>query len=202
MGRIDIELRRFRPDDVGLLYEAACESIAEVYPFMEWCHPGYSLDEAFAWVHSREAAWQAKTGLEFVIVERGSQRFLGGVGLNQLNHLHRFANLGYWVRTSAAGRGVATAATRACARFGLDELGLNRIEILVALGNRASQRVAERAGATREGVLRQRMLLHGRPADAVLYSLVDEDFEADRSLDTERARATMPGTAHEHRGAP
>jgi RimJ/RimL family protein N-acetyltransferase len=87
------------------------------------------------------------------------------------------ANLGYWVRSSATKRGVASAATRLIARFGFRELGFQRLEIVAATGNGASQRAAEKAGATREGVLRKRLLINGQPHDAVLYSLVAEDFE-------------------------
>jgi len=47
---------------------------------------------------------------------------------------------------------------------------------LAATGNHASQRVAEKAGAVREGVLRKRLLVKGQTQDAVLYSLVAEDF--------------------------
>ncbi|HEX8891487.1 MAG TPA: GNAT family protein, partial [Pyrinomonadaceae bacterium] len=67
-------------------------------------------------------------------------------------------------------------ATRLAARFALEELKLQRVEILAATGNHASQRVAEKAGATREGVLRKRLLVKGQAQDAVLYSLVSEDF--------------------------
>ena len=80
------------------------------------------------------------------------------------------------MRTSAAGRGVATRATKLAARFGFAELGLNRIEIVAALDNVASQRVAERAGAVREGILRQRLSINGVPHDAVLFSLVAGDL--------------------------
>lgn len=97
--------------------------------------------------------------------------------MNQLNYIHRVANLGYWTRSSAVGRGVGTIATRLVARFGFEQLGLQRIEIVAAVGNRASQRVAEKVGATREGVLRRRLLIHGKSQDAFVYSLVSEDAE-------------------------
>ena len=50
-----------------------------------------------------------------------------------------------------------------------------RLEIVCALGSEASQRVAEKAGAVREGVLRDRLVLHDRPCDAVMYSLIRSD---------------------------
>jgi RimJ/RimL family protein N-acetyltransferase len=63
------------------------------------------------------------------------------------------ANVGYWVRTSRTGQGIATAAVRLVARFGFEDLGLRRLELLIAVHNVASRRVAEKVGATLEGVL-------------------------------------------------
>jgi RimJ/RimL family protein N-acetyltransferase len=102
--------------------------------------------------------------------------FLGGVGVNFINRIHQFGNLGYWVRTSATGKGVASRSSRLVARFALEELGLNRIEIVAAVSNIASQRVAEKMGAVREAVLRNRLLMRGVPQDAVMFSLVHEDL--------------------------
>ncbi len=79
------------------------------------------------------------------------------------------------MRSSQIGRGVATAATLLAAEFGFEDLGLNRIEILTAIGNVASGRVAEKAGAKKEGILRSRLLLHNCPQDAVMYSLIVAD---------------------------
>jgi RimJ/RimL family protein N-acetyltransferase len=62
------------------------------------------------------------------------------------------------------------------ARFGLRVLGLQRIEILAAVGNKASQRVAEKAGAKKEGLLRKRLSIRGQAHDAVMYSLIASDL--------------------------
>ena len=62
------------------------------------------------------------------------------------------------------------------ARFGLEELGLQRIEIVADADNQASQRVAEKVGATREAVLRNRLRLHGRSCDAVMFGLLLDDL--------------------------
>jgi len=126
-------------------------------------------------VLSRDEAWANEVECSFVITDAQTGAFLGAVGLNQFNRDHQFANLGYWVRSSCAGRGVATTATVLAARFGLRTLALHRIEILAAAGNRPSQRVAEKAGAKKEGVLRNRLSLRGQPHDAVMYSLIPSD---------------------------
>jgi len=62
------------------------------------------------------------------------------------------------------------------ARFGFDELKLRRIEIVAAINNKASQRVAEKAGATREGILRNRLVVRDKVYDAVMFSLIPGDL--------------------------
>lgn len=164
-------IRAYTPEDAQDLWDAARESVGEVFQWLPWCHAQYSLAEAVEWIRSR--APLAAEGAEYTFAVVGTDgRFLGGCGLNQINRIHRFANLGYWVRSSATRHGVATEAVRQVADFAFGNTELVRLEILCAVGNGPSQRVAERAGAVREGVLRHRLLLHGQPVDAVMYSLV------------------------------
>jgi ribosomal-protein-serine acetyltransferase len=92
--------------------------------------------------------------------------------VNHIDKANRMANLGYWVRTSATGCGVAPSAARLLADWAFRETDLVRLEIVCAVGNVRSQRVAERVGAVREGVLRQRLAIPGGHSDAVMYSLV------------------------------
>jgi RimJ/RimL family protein N-acetyltransferase len=167
-------IRRYQEQDIRRLYEAARESITEVYPWMHWCHPDYSLEESSSFVKSQGERWEERREYNLLIFEVGTGAFVGGVGVNQINRPKLFGNLGYWVRTGSVGRGAATSATMLAARFAFEELGLERIEIVVAVGNTASQRVAEKSGATREGVLRRRL----NPHDAVMYSLLREDMAA------------------------
>ena len=93
------------------LHAAALESVAEVYPWMAWCHERYSLDEARQWGALQEENAEQGLAYEFAILDEGG-RFLGGCGINQTNKMNRFANPGYWIRTSATGRGVAPAVVR------------------------------------------------------------------------------------------
>ena len=172
----NVAIRPYRPSDLGPLFDAARESIEEVHPWLSWCHPELSRKECMAFLQSREEAWSKGEDYSFAIVDAQTDRYLGGCSLNQVNRIHKFANLGYWVRTSCTGRGIATAAVILAARFGLEELGLNRIEIVSAAENRASQRVAEKAGARREGILRCRLITYGKALDAVLYSLTRQDM--------------------------
>lgn len=174
-AELPITLRPYQADDVLSLYEAASESIADIYPWMPWCHPGYTIEDSRSWIESRLDAW-GQPDYDFVIVEQATGRFLGAVGLNQINRVHDFANLGYWVRSSATGHGIAVLAARLCAHFGFDQLKLHRLEIVVDVDNRRSQRVAEKVGATREGLARQRCKSGGTWRDAIMFSLLRSDL--------------------------
>lgn len=166
-----IGIRPYRATDVDPIYEAARESVAEIGPWMPWCHGGYSRDDTIAWVEGRPVAWESETEFSFVIEGEGG-RLLGCCGLNRFDRPNGTANLGYWVRTSATRQGVATAAVGLLRAWAFANTDFHRLEILSAVHNVASQRVARKSGAEFEGVLKQRLVLHGRRHDAALYSLL------------------------------
>jgi ribosomal-protein-serine acetyltransferase len=170
----EISIRPYRIADAPPLLEAAMESVPEAYPFMPWCHPGLTLLEMHTWIEAQVAAREARTAYELVILSQDG-RFLGGCGLNQIDAANQRANLGYWVRSSARGRGVATAAVRQLVRWGFENTDLVRLEVLVSIQNKRSLRVAEKSGAWREGILRKRLMLHGTAHDAVVFSFVRPD---------------------------
>jgi RimJ/RimL family protein N-acetyltransferase len=169
-------LRRFRADDAQELCAAVHESMNELLPWLSWCHPQYSINDTNAFLEGRAAAFERDREYAFAIVERATGRFVGATGVNQLDPASARANLGYWMRTSAARRGYATEATLLLAAWAFEALELTRIEIVAAVGNDASQRVAAKAGATRECVARNRLRVQGQPTDAVVFSLIPSDL--------------------------
>lgn len=170
-------LRPYELDDADALFEAVDFSRAELAPWMDWCTPDYAIADTRAWLPKHPEAWERKELFGFVILDASDETVLGGCGLNNIIWSYRIANLGYWVRSDRTREGVATAAAVAVARFGLEQLDLRRIEIVVAVGNTASRRVAEKTGARFEGVLRNRIKIGDRSLDAAMHSLIPEDFE-------------------------
>lgn len=167
-----ILLRPYEMKDVEQLHSAARESLEEFSPWMPWCHKEYNAEESSRWIEMCIKDWEEEIAYQFAIIDLKNGDFLGGCGLNHINKTDKVTNLGYWVRSSRMKHGIATAATLLLADFGFKELKLNRIEILVAIENKASQRVAIKAGAVREGILRNRLLLQGKIHDAVMFSLI------------------------------
>jgi len=171
-----ILLRPYRMNDVNSLFQAVRESIKEMGPWLPFAHENYAIKESKDWIKKAPANWKKGTIYDFAIFDAKDGTLIGGCGLSEIVKMHRHANLGYWVRTSRMGQGMAPAATRLLAKWGFDVLKLNRIEIVVAVGNERSLRAAAKAGAKREGVLRNRLAISGKAYDAVMHSLVPEDF--------------------------
>lgn len=176
----EMVFRPFRAEDIVPVHQAILESFAELSRWMRWCNEDYSIDGTSAFIMSQHDAWKNDLEYSFAVCHRETGMFQASVGLNFVNRTYQMANLGYWVRNSATGQGIATRATRLVARFAFEQLNLQRVEIVAAVGNLASQRVAEKAGAVREGVLRRRLVGQGEAVDAVLYSLVAEDLNGKR----------------------
>ena len=165
--------------DAEPLFDAIEESKQALERWMSWYRPGFSLQDARAWIQHCRAEWEGGGDREFGIFDARSGEILGCAGVNQLNRVHAFGNVGYWVRTGSTGRGVATATVGLLAAFAFRELGLKRIEILTLTDNAASRRVAEKAGARYEGVARGRLLYNGTPMDAAMHAILPGDINED-----------------------
>jgi RimJ/RimL family protein N-acetyltransferase len=139
----------------------------------------YTLEAARNWClviapQTRESG----AGSQFAMEPRAGGRLAGCVGLKKTDWQARVSEVGYWVAPWARGCGYATEAVQTIGRWLLDELGFERLELVAATGNVASQRVAEKAGFVREGVLRNAGYIHGGRVDLVMYSLVPSDIGA------------------------
>ena len=108
----------------------------------------------------------------------GDDRLLGALGISNFDWTDLTAEIGYWMAADARGRGIGTRATRMLAEWALMSLGLERLELLAHPDNEASQRLAERAGFTREGTLRRYRRRHGVREDLVMFSMLAEDLAA------------------------
>ncbi len=160
----DLELRAWTLDDVPMLVEACNDP--EIQYWIPFIPRPYTEDDARAFV--RGEATPGQRG--FAIVEE--DRAVGSIGLS-VNETLRNGHIGYWCAPHARGLGVTTRALRLLCRHGFDDLGLERLELVTDPENQASQRVAEKVGFQREGVLRSHMLHpDGRRRDSVMFSLL------------------------------
>jgi RimJ/RimL family protein N-acetyltransferase len=145
----------------------------EVQRWMAWS-VNYSLGKAVRWC-TEEAFRDPGREANFVIVPAATGRLAGVIGINRADWETGVAEAGYWLGPADRRHGYVTEALRAVARYAFGR-GLHRLEVLAAVGNVASQRVAERAGFSREGVLRKARPVPGGRSDMVLFSLLEEEL--------------------------
>ena len=132
--------------------------------------PGFGA----AWVSRYEEGRRDGTREGFAL-EDGDGTFLGLGVIPTIDRETLTAELGYVVVPEARGRGVATEALRLLTEFAFEELGMERLELMIAVQNEPSKIVAERAGYTREGVLRSAYFKQGRREDTELWSRLPTD---------------------------
>ena len=144
-------LRPWRDSDLGALV-VACQD-PEISRWTGVPAP-YGETDARAYLMSRYDATAAGVSAPFAVVDGADQTLAGSISLLRFAPSHRRAEVGYWLAAAARGAGHATRAVDLICAWGFAELGLERIDLLAATGNPASQRVAERAGFRREAVLR------------------------------------------------
>ena len=120
-----------------------------------WNPLGSVTDEetALAWC-VKWADWAAAGSAQFNVLDATSGRLLGMVAVHQIDHDAGNAELGYRVAPWARGQGIATVALRCVSDWAFGALELTRLQLLHAVDNAASCRVAEKAGYLLEGTTR------------------------------------------------
>jgi len=170
-----IRLREPGEADVPAITRACQDPLIQRFTFVP---VPYSEEDARTFVATAPRRREAGEALALVIAPRDGDELLGTVGVQRFDREHRTADIGYWVAPGARGRGAATRAVRLLAPWALRELQLARIQLDADIDNIPSQRVAERAGFVREGVLRSVIEVKGRRWTEVVHSLLPDDLPA------------------------
>lgn len=179
IGTDRLVLRRFTRRDVDDVAEAVLSSLPELEAYLPWAHRGYGREDAAAYVRDSIQSWKERKAFDFSIRLRNDpDTHLGNISVWHVSRLARTGEIGYWIRTDRTTNGIATEATKALMRVGFDVLNMHKIVLRIAVGNRASERVAEKLGFVREGVLREELLIRGIWTDHTLYSILEHEFRA------------------------
>jgi RimJ/RimL family protein N-acetyltransferase len=177
LSRDGVTLRPWHEDDAdALVGRVADPAIAS---FLDRIPQPYTHEDARTWFAMTRDGWASGSMATFGVHVDGIDGAAGGIGVRFLDGLDEGgAEVGYWVAAETRGRGVATTATRLAVEWAFAEVpDLARMQLRADVANAASNRVAEKAGFTREGVLRsQRYNVRlGRRVDFVMWSLLREE---------------------------
>lgn len=166
-------IRKYEESDAGEFFEAVEESRTHISRWMSWLTPEFSPSDVHEWIDECRSDFESGIKYEHLIVDSGSGQIVGACGLNSFGRFDKLCNLGYWVRASRLGEGAATTAAGLLRDLAFGELDIIRIEIVIAVGNEASHRVARNVGAIEEGIQNARLLIDGVAHDARMYSLIN-----------------------------
>ncbi len=118
-----------------------------------------------------------KEGHEFAFVIIENDQLIGRIGIYKIDNQNKIGEIGYWLAEKMQGRGIITQSCKTLIEFCLSELNLNRMEIKCSTENLKSQSIPQKLGFTKEGIIRQGELVHGKFIDLQLYSLLKTDVE-------------------------
>lgn len=171
----ELLLRPWNDGDVAAVH-AACQD-PEIPRWIPVVPQPYTEESAREFI--RRAGEQGVAGNhQLAIVDARTGELLGAIGM-RVNATMKIGHIGYWVTRDARRRGVATRALRTLARWALEH-DYGRVELVTDPDNVASQRVAEKVGFRREGVLRSHLLHRdGRRRDSVMFSLLPGELRED-----------------------
>lgn len=170
-------LRRFVRRDADSIVEAVHSSLPDLSAWLPWAHAGYARDEAVAYIRDSVQSWKEGRAFDFAIrTPEEPGRHLGNVSIWHVSRLGKVGEIGYWVRTDATSRGIASESTDAMLDLGFSTLHLHKVTLRIAVGNDASMRVAEKLGFTREGILREELRINGTWVDHVLFSMLAHEY--------------------------
>jgi RimJ/RimL family protein N-acetyltransferase len=170
--------RCWEPSDAPALKEAVDASLDELRRWMPWAkNEPQTIDEKVQLL--RRFRGQFDLGQEFVygLFSRDESEVVGGSGFHTRAGGEAF-EIGYWIRTSRAGDGLATEVTAALTRVAFELCGVDRMEIQVEPSNERSMRIPLKLGYAEEARLRRRLEAEpgGEPRDTVVFTIFRDQF--------------------------
>jgi ribosomal-protein-serine acetyltransferase len=171
-------IRPFRRRDVTALHEAIDASIKDLQQWLPWAN-AYDRSVAQRFIRDSASAWAEGRAFDFAVrsAEEPSLH-IGNVSIWWTSRQNGIGEIGYWIRSDLTGQGVGTEVTARAIQIGFDEMDCHKIVLRIAVGNVASERIAQRLGFSYEGILRDEVRIGDEWIDHTEWSLLDHEWEA------------------------
>jgi RimJ/RimL family protein N-acetyltransferase len=172
-------LRPFKRRDADALAEAIAVSLPDLVLWLPWAHRNYDRMDAAGYIRESMIAWKEGRAFDFSIRRPSDpRRHLGNISVWPTTRGGTVGEIGYWVRSDETGAGICTEAAIRVLETAFLELRFHKVVLRVAVGNIASERVAQKLGATQEGVLRDELRIAGKWTDHTLWSILEDEYRA------------------------
>lgn len=181
-GQLETErfvLQKFSRRDAATLDDAIRASLTDLNQWLPWARMDYTSGDTTAFIRESVQAWKEDRAWDYSIRTREDpSRHIGNISVWTTSKLGKIAEIGYWIRSDEQSKGVCTESVDRLLEEAFDALGYHKVVLRIAIGNAASDRVAQKLGFTREGVLREELLIRGNWVDHSLWSLLDREYRA------------------------
>jgi RimJ/RimL family protein N-acetyltransferase len=162
-----------RSDASAIQKAAAAREISDT--MISIPHP-YPAGEAERYIARQQAERKDGRSATFAIEQKSEGGFLGLIEVRDIDREHSQGELSFWLTVGTWGRGYMSEAVQAVVRYGLEELGLNRLYAHHMLRNPASGGILEKNGFHQEGLLRQRVRKWGQFEDVALWAILRQEW--------------------------
>ncbi len=174
-------LQRFTRRDAAPVDDAIRGSLSDLHQWLPWARMDYNPADTAAFLRESILAWREDRAWDYSIRRRDDpDRHIGNISFWTVSKLGKIFEVGYWVRSDETSKGYCTEAVEKILDEAFNHLGYHKAVLRIAVGNTASDRVAEKLGFTREGILREELLIRGNWVDHSHWSLLDREYRAAR----------------------
>jgi ribosomal-protein-alanine N-acetyltransferase len=170
-----IRLRKIYPDDANEIF--LIRSNDKIMRFLD-IPRHYSISDSQKLIKTAEESYKKETGINWAIIEKLSNSFIGYIGFIRIYSEHCRAEIGYVLKPEYWGKGFMYETINRLVRFGFKEMNLHSIEANVNPLNERSQKVLGRVGFKKEAYFRENYLFDGKFLDSEIYSLLEKDLSA------------------------
>jgi RimJ/RimL family protein N-acetyltransferase len=172
-------IRCWDPADAPLAKEAIDSSLEHLREWMPWAHAEpTTLEQKMQLLRLFRGKFDLDQDAVYGIFDREERRVVGGTGMHPRVG-DDASEIGYWIRSDATGKGLATESTAAVTRVGFEIAGFDRIEIRCDPANVRSAAIPKRLGYVHEATLRGRLRNElDEPRDAMVFTMFADDYPA------------------------
>ena len=167
-------LRPFRLEDAeSCICNWSADS--EVYRYIS--QEAQTPNDVYDWLSTADEAYASLETYYWAIVEKESGKVIGEIFVDELSSRNSWCELDWKIGKAFWGKGYTTEAAMSVIQYLLGGVGFHRIQAKCCVENSASERVMQKIGMTKEGILHGYFhAKDGRWCDVVIYAMLSNDL--------------------------
>jgi len=168
-------LRRLKISDIEAMYEYTSDP--KVTQYLEWSeHTQISLTRSFV-ISALEAYEIEKHAFLWAIELISEAKMIGVIRVFDYSPKNKRAEISYILNPAYQGKGYIGEAIDIFLNFCFNDLSIHRIQAKCDIDNVSSEKVMQKAGMLREGIMKKYFFMYDQIKDALLYAITDNMYQ-------------------------